>query len=208
MNQPSAPPPDNPDSPNKEKSEVGIGAILGLSLFLGLMVGAAIDKSHILPATLICAIILYSNRHKIAAQDTFAPAKRDLTPRKYYAWPGLNQFPVIISAIPYQHEIQQLAQETPIDADNATSPKTRFFQALLVPVNDNPYDDNVIRVDIGDRTVGYLSYDQARSFRRKLNNDHLSDQITTCTAALIENDAMQPDQTVQYGIKLDIELPE
>ncbi|TXI19204.1 MAG: hypothetical protein E6Q62_04800 [Nitrosomonas sp.] len=208
MNQPPPQSSDKPGSSKKEKPEVGIGAIVGLSLFLGLMAGAAVDKSHILPVTLICAIILYCNRHKIATQDTSVHAKRCTIPTQHYAWPELNQFPVTISAVPYQSAIQQLAQENPIDPKESNATSKRFFQALLVPVNDNPYDDNVIRVDIGDRTVGYLSYDQARSFRRKLDNHHLDNQITTCTAALIEHDETQPGQTVRYGIKLGIELPD
>lgn len=209
MNQPPSQSSDKLGSSKKEKPEVSIGAILGLSLFLGLMVGAAVDKSHILPVTLICAIIFYSNRHKISAQDTSTHTKRVTTPTPYYAWPKLNRFPVTISAVPYQPAIQQLAQETtPADSEETNGTNTRFFQALLVPVNDNPYDDNVIRVDFGDRTVGYLSYDQARSFRHKLDNHHIPNQITTCAAALIENDETQPGQTVHYGIKLDIELPE
>lgn len=211
MTQPTPPPPDPSNSSEKEKSEIGIGSILGLSLFLGLMVGAAIDKSHILPATVICAIILYTNRHKIAAQDTTVRAKPMTAPKEYFVWPKLNQFPVTISAVPYQQEIQQLAKENPFySEEDADATNKRFFQALLVPVNDNPYDDNVIRVDIGDHTVGYLSYDQARSFRQKLKDNQLSNQTTTCTAALIENDATKPEigKTIRYGIKLDIELPE
>ncbi|MCC7090364.1 MAG: hypothetical protein IT524_00190 [Nitrosomonas sp.] len=208
MKESSSQPPIAPDSSGKEKPEIGVGPILGLALFLGLMIGAATDKSHILPATLICAIILYTNRHKIAAQDTPNSTSHNAspTPKIYYAWPESKQYAVTISAVPYQQEIQQLAQENPVNPDS-TGTKRRFFLALLEPVNDNPYDDNVIRVDIGEHTVGYLSYDQAQRFRKLLKDHQLSNQITTCMAVLIENAETQTDQTVRYGIKLDLALP-
>ena len=75
-----------------------------------------------------------------------------------------------------------------------------------MPVNDNPYDDNVIRVDIGDHTVGYLSYDQARSFRQKLKDNQLSNQTTTCTAALIENDATKPEIKAAVEFAFDVKV--
>ncbi len=208
MKESSSQPPIAPDSSGKEKPEIGVGSILGLALFLGLMIGAATDKSHILPATLICAIILYTNRHKIAAQDTPNSANHNASPapKIYYAWPESKQYAVTISAVPYQQEIQQLAQENPVNPDSSGT-KRRFFLALLEPVNDNPYDDNVIRVDIGEHTVGYLSYDQAHRFRKLLKDHQLSNQITTCMAVLIENTGTQTDQTVRYGIKLDLALP-
>lgn len=208
MKESSSQPPAAPDSSAEEKPEIGLGSIFGLALFLGLMIGAATDKSHILPATAICAIILYTNRHKIAAQDTPNPANPDASPapKIYYAWPESKQYAVTISAVPYQQAIQQLAHENPVNPDS-TGTKKRYFLALLEPVNDNPYDDNVIRVDIGEHTVGYLSYDQAQRFRKLLKNHQLSNQITTCMAVLIENTEPQTDQNVRYGIKLDLALP-
>ncbi len=200
-------PPSSPDSSHGEKPGLSILSILGLSLFLGLIAGAGSDKSHILPVALISAIILYSNRKKITAKELPAQSNNNDAPKDYYAWPELNQFPVEISAIPYQKSIQQLAQENPINPEETTRTTARFFKAQLVPINDNPFDDYLIRIDINNKTVGYLNYDQARSFRRKLNNKQHANQITTCAAMLVDNGPIQ-DGKVHYGIRLDIELLE
>lgn len=200
-------PPASPDSSHGEKSGLSIVSILGFSLFLGLIAGAGSDKSHILPVAFISAIILYSRRNKIATKESPAQSNNNDSPKDYYAWPALNRFSAAISAVPYQKSIQQLAQENPINPEETARTKAHFFKAQLVPINDNPFDDNLIRIDINNKTVGYLNYDQARSFRRKLDSKQLANQITICTAMLFENDPIQDDQ-VRYGIRLDIELLE
>ena len=72
-------------------------AILSFSLIFGLMAGASVDKSHILPVALISAIILYVSRDKIAARESATQSNDDSQPNaniteSYYAWPELGQF--------------------------------------------------------------------------------------------------------------------
>lgn len=43
-------------------------------------------------------------------------------------------------------------------------------RALLVLEDGNPYDDQAVRVDVGARTVGYLSRRNARIYRRLIND--------------------------------------
>ena len=161
-------------------------SILVFSLIFGLMAGASVDKSHILPVALISAIILYISRDKIAAREPPALSHVDArqntdTASGYYAWPELGQFAFAVDGESFKGAINQLLQE------NAIAPgelKTHILTAHLIPDNDNPYDSNAVRVDINSRTVGYLNREQALSFRRRLDEMGLSNQITTCYAVI------------------------
>ena len=46
--------------------------------------------------------------------------------------------------------------------------------ASLVLEPENPHDDQAVRVDVGDRTVGYLSRKDAREFRRLVQSHSVS----------------------------------
>jgi len=41
----------------------------------------------------------------------------------------------------------------------------KFYEAELVPEDSNPHDKNAVRVDIQDKTVGYLSRERALRWR-------------------------------------------
>ena len=188
---------------------MSILSILVLSLFLGLIVGAGIDKSHILPVALIAAVVLYANRGKIAARETAAQAnngsQKNANPtEEYYAWPELSQFGFAVATESYQGAIQQLAQENAINSDEDSDPKAHILKAHLIPDNGNPYSSDAVRIDINNRTVGHLNREQARNFRRKLDEKGLSNQITTCNAVITENGEMN-GKTVSYSVRLDIE---
>ncbi len=196
------------DSESEQKSEISFLSILIMSVFIGLIVGAGIDKSHILPVAFISAIILLVNRKKISAREAATKlndgTKYINSSKDYYAWPKLNKFSVTIAAVPYQDSIRQLIQESATNSEQNSDTQAHTLHAHLIPITDNPFDNNVVRVDICSRTIGYFNPDQARSFHRRLNDKQLSNQITTCAAALIENDEI-PGKTGLYGARLDIE---
>lgn len=77
-------------------------------------------------------------------------------------------------------------------------------QAALIPEDDNRYDDKAVRVDINGLTVGYLSRDDARSFRRRLGAKRLTGQITHCAAVIVGGYRMKNGERASYGVKLDI----
>ena len=107
------------NSPDSRESELGILPILIISLFVGLIAGAGMDKSHILPVAFIVAIVLFINRKKIAAEDAAKVSGNDTeyttetieTTEKIYVWPKLGRFIVSVSAQSFQSAIRQLAQE-------------------------------------------------------------------------------------------------
>ncbi|WP_292993091.1 hypothetical protein [Nitrosomonas sp.] len=181
-------------------------SILAFSLIFGLMAGASVDKSHILPVALISAVILYISRDKIAAREPPAISHDDgrqntSTASSYYAWPELGQFAFAVDGKSFQEAINQLLQENAITFDEDSTLKTHILTAYLIPDNDNPHDSNTVRVDINSRTVGYFNREQALGFRHRLDEKALANQITTCYAIITRNS----EANEKNGVKLDIE---
>ncbi|MXS81972.1 hypothetical protein [Nitrosomonas oligotropha] len=199
---------ERPDSSPDRKPGISILSILVLSLFFGLIVGAGSDKSHILPVALISAVILYFNRDKIAASDVKKNAPSHAKPaQSHYAWPEPGQFACAVSAEPYQKVIEQLVQENSIRFETATASQSHDFKVELIPDASNPFDTDVVRVEIHNHTIGHFSRQQAHSFRHKLREKELEDQITTCRSVLTKHGETD-DKKPGYGVRLDIEALE
>ena len=198
--------PDFSGNPGEQKPGISIASILGLSVFLGLITGAGAGVSLILPVTLISALILYFNRDKIAATGTPEESVRKSAKAAQgtYIWPELGQFACTISTEPYQKAIEQLVQENSIRFETATAPQSHDFKAELIPDASNPFDTDVVRVEIHNHTIGHFSRQQAHSFRHRLKEKELEDQITTCRAILTKHGEAD-DKKPGYGVRLDIE---
>lgn len=196
----------------EEKATKGLSilSILMYSLFFGLIVGAGVgDKSYILPVALIAAVVLYVNRNKIAAGNTVSQSNDDSqqafnSAEHYYAWPERGQFAFELIEELHQSTIKQLAQENTLDSKENSDSKAHILTAYLIPDNDSPYDSSAIRVDIHNRTVGYLNREQALSFHRRLDEKGLPNRITTCNA-IITGGGEVNGKILDYGVKLDIE---
>ena len=199
--------PDSSGNSGEQKPGISIASILGLSVFLGLIVGAGAGAAQILPVTLISAIILYFNRDKIAASGTPENgAQKSAKPAQgTYVWPELGHFACAISAQPYQQTIAQLAQENGIDFENAATAQSHILRAHLIPDSSNPYDSDMVRVNINSHTVGYFDHQPARNFLDQLEEKGLSGQITICNA-MITKSADAVGKKPNYGVRLDIEL--
>ncbi|SEF71399.1 hypothetical protein [Nitrosomonas ureae] len=194
------------DLPENQKPQISILALLIVSLFIGLIAGAGVDKSYILPIVFISAVILISNRNKIAnaVQPEKSPQQHIKPAADYYNWPESGQFACIIAAAPRQQVIQQLAQENGINPDDNPVTKTHILKARLITDNSNPFDSDVVHIDIDGRTVYYLSREESRSFRRRLDEKGVSNQIIICNA-IISGSSEANNKPLRYTVKLDIE---
>jgi len=195
------------DLPENQKPQISILALLIMSLFIGLIAGAGVDKSYILPIVFISAVILISNRNKIAnAVEPGKSPRQPITPAAddYYNWPESGQFACTIAAAPRQQVIQQLAQENGINPDDSPVTKTHILKARLITDNSNPFDSDVVHIDIDGRTVYYLSREESRSFHRRLDEKGVSNQIIICNA-IISGGNEANNKPLRYTIKLDIE---
>ncbi|MGZ0018934.1 hypothetical protein [Nitrosomonas sp. wSCUT-2] len=205
-------PPSDRNPEGDKKPEISLLSLLILSFFIGLIVGAGIDKSLILPVTLVTAIIFYIKRDKIAIADIQTPSSAKSTKHNHsientYHWPDLGQFSCAIHAEPYQKTIQQLVQENTAASDQSPSAQSLIFTAQLIPDLSNPFDTDIIRVEIHQQTVGHLYGEPARSFRDQLKEKQLADQVTFCKALIIivNSDESKP---LHYRVMLDLTLPD
>jgi hypothetical protein len=198
---------DDSSKSSVKKSELGILPILIISLFVGLIAGAGADKSHILPVAIVVAIILFIKRKTIVAEEAARSSGNDIeiaerTTEGVYVWPKLDQFAFSVAAESFQRAISQLAQEND-DRDDNSDIKTKILNAQLIPENDNPYDSNAVRIDINNRSVGYLNRDQALRFRHRLDEIGFSNQLTSCHAIIVKKEKVNDNKNV-YEVKLDI----
>lgn len=78
------------------------------------------------------------------------------------------------------------------------------YEAVLIPDDDNEHDDKAVRVEINGQTVGHLSRDDARSFRRRLGAKQLKGQRTACGARIVGGWVKKTGERVSYGVQLDL----
>lgn len=71
-------------------------------------------------------------------------------------------------------------------------------EARLVLEDDNPYDSQAVRVDMGGQTVGYLSRTDARRYRARVTDKGLS---VSCSAVIVGGGAGR-----SLGVWLDLPL--
>lgn len=76
--------------------------------------------------------------------------------------------------------------------------------AFLVPEPDNKFDDKAIAVVIEEKLVGYLSREDARSFRRRLSQKKVSNSVTECTAVIKGGGINQEGVRRPLSVWLDI----
>jgi len=74
--------------------------------------------------------------------------------------------------------------------------------ATLLPEDNNPHDDKAVSVHINGKQVGYLSREDARSFRRRMSAKRITGP-TTCPA-LIRGGGLINNRPAPYGVRLDM----
>lgn len=79
--------------------------------------------------------------------------------------------------------------------------------ATLVPEPSNKYDKDAIAVQVGGRTVGYLSRGAARSYGPLVRRLHGARRLGQCRATIIGGWDRSPRDRGQFGIWLDLATP-
>lgn len=82
----------------------------------------------------------------------------------------------IVGESNYQSELEQIC------GGRTDESQEMIVEAVLIHEDDNPYDKKAIRVDIRGKTVGYLSRENARQYRKKLKEAGYSGITATCFA--------------------------
>jgi len=103
----------------------------------------------------------------------------------------------------YQKDLKVLAGE------HKDSGCRVYGTAVLVPEDDNPHDNKAVAVYVKTaenqpgRQVGYLSRQDARSFRRRLGAKKLAGQRTLCDAVVVGG-RLKKGICQSYGVWLDM----
>jgi hypothetical protein len=110
-------------------------------------------------------------------------------------WPALGRFEFpVVGESNYQSAIQSIAET------NASEQ----CLALIVPEDNNKFDQLAVRIDIQNKTVGYMSKDDARSFRKLLSKKKISGKVTSCDATITGGFVLKDESKASYGVTLDI----
>lgn len=116
-----------------------------------------------------------------------------------YEWPSLDEYEFeVVGESHYQDVLRHLAGE------HGTSSANAQHRAILIPYDNNRYDDKAVAVAINGQLVGHLSREDARSFRRRLGQKGLSGQSTSCGALVVGGWVDRAGEKKSYGVKLDI----
>lgn len=113
-------------------------------------------------------------------------------------WPPLGEFAFsVVGESNYQAALKAVAGEH-------GKSKTRVeCVAELSPDDENRHDDKAVEVFVEGRTVGFLSRDDARKFRRRLGQKGLTGQSTFCGALVVGGGEWRGEMR-HYGIQLDL----
>lgn len=79
-----------------------------------------------------------------------------------------------------------------------------YVEAYLYLENDNEHDNLAVRVDIKGNIVGYLSKQDARSYRQQLYNLGHSDLVGICDAIIVGGWFRSSSDVGHFGVKLDL----
>lgn len=80
----------------------------------------------------------------------------------------------------------------------------KLATATLVLEDSNPHDKNAVRVDISGSTVGYLSRETAKSYRRRLIKEGISSQTQQCPALIRGGWDRGRDDKGSFGVRPDL----
>jgi len=80
----------------------------------------------------------------------------------------------------------------------------KIVTASLVHEDENPHDQNAVRVDIEGKTVGYLDRENAKKYRKLLAKAGQPGATTTCQAIIVGGWDDGNGRTGFFGVKLDL----
>lgn len=139
-----------------------------------------------------------AERGAVAREQRAAPRARQ-TIEPVYDWPSSGNFDgEVVGESNYQPALRALAGAHGDAAANAE------HWAVLLPEDDNRYDSNAVRIEIGGQLVGYLSREDAVTFRDALREQRKWGP-TRCKALVMGGFAQASGSRASYGVRLDLE---
>lgn len=120
-------------------------------------------------------------------------------PANVHEWPELGEYDfAIVGESHYQDALRSIVGTTNGERTRVTT------SAVLSLEDDNPYDDKAVGVSIDGLKVGYLSRENARSFRRRISALKLAAPHSRCGAQISGGGTAESGETRDYGVWLDL----
>jgi len=147
------------------------------------------------------ALIIFdvNKRLKTEANSSATTNEKDDASSTMFSWPANGNFLFdIVGESHYQPAIKSLA------GNHGDHEPNVYCEAILTPDDNNAHDEKAVIVKIDGWTVGHLSREDARSFRRRLAAKQLKGMSTKCRARIVGGWINKAGQRMSYGIQLDI----
>ena len=133
------------------------------------------------------------------SDETLTPAATPLQPGDRLVLEGPNAFALpIVGESHYQEALERICGPRTEEGED------RLVEARLILEDQNPHDSLAVRVDINGMTVGYLSREHARMYRRGLSKGGYATVNAYCQAVIRGGwDRGEGDRGF-YGVYLDL----
>jgi hypothetical protein len=143
-----------------------------------------------------------ARRSQKASLDALAQ-KASLEALPHWPGPGTYEFR-IMGASKYQAALEWIC-------GGRTEESAQYqTEAVLCLEDSNPHDNKAVRVDIKGQTVGYLSREDARSYRARLKQLGQERTVYKCNALVVggwrRSGRSRKDQG-HFGVRLDLPFP-
>lgn len=113
-----------------------------------------------------------------------------------FAWPERGEYDFEVVGESYYQPALEALPDTFEDGQTGI--------AVLVPEDDNPHDPKAVRVTVQGRTIGHLSREDARSYRRRLAGKKLGMVPASCGVMITGGYPLSDGTHAFYGAMLDI----
>ena len=123
----------------------------------------------------------------------------------YFQSSNLEPYPLeVVGESRYKDNIKSLFTELDLSDENGVD-KEDFFAQLILE-DKNIYDPNAVRIDIEDKTVGYLSRQNAPLYRQLLQILDFKNSIGSCFASIQGGFQLNDGEIADFGVHLDLDL--
>lgn len=113
---------------------------------------------------------------------------------------GTGRFPLsVVGESRYQRDLETICGGRTEEGADLTK------SARLILEDTNPYDRSAVRVEIDGRTVGYLSREDAKAYRRYLQRIRAGRAVGVCEAR-IRGGWRRGNEEGYFGVFLDFAL--
>ncbi len=153
---------------------------------------------------LVTLYFLLKGGPKAAPAPAGKPAGGSYTPlpqgEPVHHWTDGGRFPLeVLGESRYSDTIRKLAGQ------HGDAPADTRHKALLLPDDNNPYEDKAVAVFLSNEMVGYLAPKDAQAFRTMLARQEIGGQLTS-TDAVIRGGHVYEGKRLSYAVLLDINV--